>query len=103
MRPLSNLLYRNCSNMSEPRLPTPRPPDPRKSIRRRMEDQIEALYNRARIGNDLEAASDLLALLEKWFARRPVQVGRERRTNAAALLRARRDLEQLTRARQSKP
>jgi hypothetical protein len=94
MRPPNFLLYNACANLSTRRLPGPTPSDARKSARRRMEDQIESLYNKACKANDLEAASDLLALLEKWFARRSARAGRERRVDRAALQRVRRRLEQ---------
>jgi hypothetical protein len=76
--------------------------DARRSVRRRLEDQIESLYNRSRKINDLEAASDLLALLERWFARRMAKAGQERRINGFALQRARRELNK-TCARRSRP
>jgi hypothetical protein len=43
-----------------------------------------------RISNNPEAATELLALLEKWHERRQTTYGRERRINDDALLRARR-------------
>jgi hypothetical protein len=94
MRPAAFRLYKKCWSLSTPRRPDAPPADARQTLRRRMEDRIESLYNRACMANDLEAASDLLALLEKWFARRSANPGRERRVNAAALQRARRRLEQ---------
>jgi len=102
MRPLTNLIYRGCSNMSEPRLPAPRQPQKRRTLRRRLEDHIETLYNRARRIDDFDAASDLLGVLEAWFARRPTKVGRERRINGASLQRARRELEKWARTRESR-
>jgi hypothetical protein len=102
MRHLGFRLFSDRVSMSEPRLPAPSPPQARQSLRRRLEDQVETLYTKACINNDLEAASDLLALLENWFARRSAKFGRERRRGAVALQRARRELEQLTSARQSK-
>jgi hypothetical protein len=99
MRPLAFRLYNSCRGLSSPRVQDTPPVDARRSLRRRMEDRIESLYNRACKTNDLEAASDLLALLEKWFARRSGNRGRERRVNGAALYRARRRLEQLGHAR----
>jgi hypothetical protein len=99
MRPPTFRLYNRCGTLSTIRLPGPPPTDARKSLRRRMEDQIESLYNKACKANDLEAASDLLALLEKWFARRSARAGRERRVDRAALQRVRRRLEQVFPAR----
>jgi hypothetical protein len=42
--------------------------------------------------NNLEAAADLLKLMEKWHARRQANYGRERRINGNGLERARKDL-----------
>jgi hypothetical protein len=100
MRPWSTFRFYNCaSGMSEPRLPAPRPEDARHTSRRRMEDQIETVYNKARAANDLEAAADLLALLEKWLTRRAARLGKDRRMDRANLNRVRREMQVLTRSR----
>jgi hypothetical protein len=101
MRPFRFVLYDSCFNMSEPRFGAPVPAQARRMPRRRLDDQIETLYHRACIVQDLEAASDLLTLLEKWFQRRSARSGTDRR-NDAGLRRARRELDRLTQARQSR-
>jgi hypothetical protein len=65
------------------------------SLKRRLDDDIEEVFNRACATNDLEAAGDLLALLEKWYARRSASYGRERRISGANLARTRRELDRL--------
>jgi hypothetical protein len=66
------------------------------SLKRRLDDDLEEVFNRACATNDLEAAADLLVLLEKWHARRSAAYGRERRINGASLERVRKELERLT-------
>jgi len=102
MRPLNFILYNGCSNMSLPTIPAARRLDARRSARRRIEDQIESLCSRACNVNDLEVASDLLALLDRWSRRRMTKVGHDQRIDGPALKRARNRLEALTRARKLK-
>ncbi len=59
---------------------------------RRLDDSIKQIFNRACATNNLEAAADLLTLLEKWHARRQANYGRERRINGDDLERARKEL-----------
>jgi hypothetical protein len=79
---------------SAPRIPAARL-ERVQSFRRRLDDCVEELFDRACSTNNLLAATDLLALLEKWHARRSDSYGRERRTSDAALQRARGRLERL--------
>lgn len=65
------------------------------SLKRRLDDDVEEVFNRACATNDLESAADLLMLLEKWHARRSASYGRERRISGANLVRARKELERL--------
>jgi hypothetical protein len=60
-----------------------------------LDDDLEAVFNRACISNDVEAAMDLLSLMENWHERRETSYGGERRINDDALQRARRALERL--------
>ena len=66
------------------------------SLKRRLDDDVEEVFNRACATNDLEAATDLLALLEKWHLRRQANYGRERRIAGVGLQRARKELERMT-------
>ena len=70
------------------------------SPRRRLNDGVEAIFTRALALRDVEAAADLLAVLEKWHAQRPAHRGGERRWEAKGLWSARRDLERLRSLRQ---
>jgi hypothetical protein len=66
------------------------------ALKRRLDDDVEDVFNRACATNDLESANDLLALLEKWHARRSASYGRERRITDANLQRARKELERMS-------
>jgi hypothetical protein len=79
----------------EQRIPDNRLARVTQSFQRRLDDDIEAVFNRACISNDVDAAADLLALMEKWHERRKTSYGGERRINDDALRRARRALERL--------
>jgi hypothetical protein len=65
------------------------------SLKRRLDDDVEEVFNRACATNDLESAADLLALLEKWHLRRQANYGRERRITGVGLERARKELQRL--------
>ena len=88
-------LVNRSSSLHEVRIPGARLARVNQSLKRRLDDDLEEVFNRACATNDLEAATDLLALLDKWHARRSASYGRERRINSAALERARKDLERL--------
>jgi hypothetical protein len=85
------------SAVSEVRIPGSRLARVNQFRRRRLDDDVEDLFNRACVSNDLASAADLLALLEKWHARRSAGYGSERRISGAALFRARRELDRLSR------
>jgi hypothetical protein len=66
------------------------------TYRRRLDDDLEALFTRACIANDVEAAGELLELMEKWHARRLLRHGEERRRiDDTAIQAARYELAQL--------
>jgi hypothetical protein len=88
-------LVNRSSSLHEVRIPGDRLARVNQSLKRRLDDDLEAVFNRACATNDLEAAADLLAVMEKWHARRSASYGRERRINSAAIDRARKDLERL--------
>ena len=83
------------TNLHEVRIPVGRLDRINQSLKRRLDDDIEGVFNRACASNDLEAATDLLRLLEKQHARRAPGLARERRVSSANLQQARRDLERL--------
>ncbi len=86
------------SNFRAPAIPVNRLDRVNSSLKRRLDDDIEEVFSRALAGNDLESASDLLALMEKWHVRRQIRYGRERRISGAGVQRARRELDKLTAA-----
>jgi hypothetical protein len=63
------------------------------SPRRRLDDQVEEVFIRACASRDVDAARDLLNLLEKWHTRRLSRYGRERRINGASLERLRKEFD----------
>jgi hypothetical protein len=88
-------LVNRSSSLHEVRIPGDRLARVNQSLKRRLDDDLEAVFNRACAANDLESAADLLTVLEKWHARRSASYGRERRINSAAIERARKDLDRL--------
>jgi hypothetical protein len=86
----------NKAHPHEVRIPGARLARMNQSLKRRLDDDVEEVFSRACATNDLEAAADLLMLLEKWHARRSANYGRERRISGANLLRARKELERLS-------
>jgi hypothetical protein len=89
-------LVNRSSALHEVRIPGARLERVNQALKRRLDDDVEEVFQRACASNDLEAAHDLLAVLEKWHARRSASYGRERRIGGAALQRARKELERLT-------
>jgi hypothetical protein len=78
------------------------PSDNSRSLhRRRLDDSLVDTFQRAVASNKLDAAADLLAILEKWHDRRKFKYGRERRIGDADLIAMRADLGRLTALRTS--
>ena len=88
-------LVNRASSLHEMRIPSARLARVNQSLKRRLDDDVEEVFNRACATNDLEAAGDLLALLEKWHVRRSASYGRERRISGANLARTRKELDRL--------
>jgi hypothetical protein len=83
------------TRMLEVQIPGARLARVNQSLKRRLDDDVEEVFNRACATNDLESAADLLTLLEKWHARRQANYGRERRITGVGLQRARKELDRL--------
>jgi hypothetical protein len=94
MRSFGFLVNRNTS-LHEVRIPGSRMARVNQSLKRRLDDDVEEVFHRACATNDLESAKDLLAVLEKWHARRQALYGRERRISGASVQRARKEVERL--------
>ena len=88
-------LVNRTSSLHEVRIPGSRLARVNQSLKRRLDDDVEEVFHRACATNDFDAATDLLALLEKWHLRRSASYGRERRISGASLQRARKELERL--------
>jgi hypothetical protein len=88
-------LVNKSTSLHEVRIPGSRLARVNQSLKRRLDDDVEEVFARACATNDLEAAADLLTVLEKWHARRSASYGRERRISGASLERARKELERL--------
>ena len=71
--------------ISEQRIPDNKLARVTQSFQRRLDDDIEAVLNCACISNNLEAATELLALFEKWQERRQMAHSPERRINDDAI------------------
>ena len=67
--------------------------------RRRLDDALEAVFNRACATNNLDAAADVLTVLEKWHGRRVAGYGRERRISDMKVKTMRSELVRLTASR----
>jgi hypothetical protein len=89
------ILVNKSSALHEVQIPGSRLARVSQSLRRRLDDDVEDVFLRACATSDLEAAADLLTVLEKWHARRSSSYGRERRISGAALQRARKELDRL--------
>jgi hypothetical protein len=89
-------LVNKSTSLHEISIPGARLARVNQSLKRRLDDDVEEVFHRACATNDLEAAADLLALLEKWHMRRSASYGRERRISGASVQRARKELERLT-------
>ena len=71
------------------------------SQRRRLDDAMVAVFERALTGNNLDGAADVLEVLEQWHERRSAKYGRERRIDDTHLSAMRTELERLTALRRS--
>ena len=88
-------LLNKSADLHAVRIPGGRMARLNQSLKRRLDDDLEDVFHRACATDDLESASDLLTVLEKWHERRSAHYGRERRISGAALERARRELDRL--------
>ncbi len=67
--------------------------------KRRLDDALEEVFRRACDAGNLEAAEDLLSVLEKWNARRVTIHGVDRRINDTGVRAMRTELERLMASR----
>ena len=95
-------LSNKSTALHDVRIPGERLARVNQSLKRRLDDDLEEVFNRALATNDLEAAADLMAVMEKWHARRSASYGRERRINSASLDRARKELDRMIQLQKNK-
>jgi hypothetical protein len=80
--------------------PPQAPPDTRlafsrPSQKRRLDDAMVAVFERALGANNLDGKADVLEVLELWHQRRAARYGRERRIDDRPLVLMRAELERL--------
>jgi hypothetical protein len=78
--------------LSEPAVPRQRLERINQILRRRLDDSVADVFDRACLHGDLDTASELLEVLRNMHARRQVRAGPERRTSDEAIRRASADL-----------
>ena len=86
--------------LSEPAVPRDRLERINQILRRRLDDSVEDVFDRACLHGDLDPAAELLDVLKAMHARRQVRAGPERRTSDQAIRRA---SEELARRKLAKP
>lgn len=96
-------LVNRTVGMHETRIPGARLARLNQSLKRRLDDDVEEVFNRACATGDLESARDLFGLLERWHGRRAARYGRERRIDSAPLERARKELDRLATLKIGRP
>ncbi len=80
--------------LSAPRMPAERLDRVHQTLRRRLDDAVEDVFQRACLNGDLDTARALLQVLEGMHERRQAKYGSNRRLNDDVLRRARTELEQ---------
>jgi hypothetical protein len=80
MRPFG-ILVDQAMKLREPSIPSDRQARVNPPPLRLLDDAVTEAFNQACIAGDLEAAADLLALVEKWHSRRSYSGEQARRTD----------------------
>jgi hypothetical protein len=92
-------LISRAAHLQSPPIPADRFSQVRRSLRRRIDDAVEDVFQRACLTGDLDTAEELLAVLESMRARRISMYGRNRRINDDDIVRLRTELQQRQHAR----
>jgi hypothetical protein len=92
MRPFGSLIEK-AAKFREPPIPGARLDRVRPATVHRLDEGITELFDYACITSDLEAAADLVALMEKWHARRAYEDEEQRRPGGIQLKRMLGELE----------
>ena len=81
MKP-TKFLIRTGANLHAPPNPAGRLVHSNRPPQRRLEDHLASVFYRACASNDTEGAADVLAVLEKWHAKRLAKNERARRNDS---------------------
>ena len=100
MRPFATLVGR-AARLHAAAIPGARPVDYSRRPRRRLDDSLVDIFQRATASNNLDAAADILTVLERWHDRRKSKYGRERRIGDVELKAMRGGLDRLIALRTS--
>lgn len=92
MRPFGSLIDRTIQ-LSQPPIPDPRLERVNPPVMIALDEGITELFDRACVSGELDAAADLLALLERWQARRAYANDQQRRLAGVHLRRMHGELE----------
>ena len=92
MRPFGTLIDM-AAKFREPTVPGARLERVNPPVTHHLDEGLADLFNHACISNDLEAAADLVAVLEKWHARRSYGDEQQRRVGGVHLKRMHGELE----------
>jgi hypothetical protein len=92
MRPFGTLIEMTAK-FREPSIPGARLERVRPPVVNRLDEGVTELFDHACLTNDLEAAVDLVALAEKWHARRPYMDEQQARIGGVFLKRMQGELE----------
>jgi hypothetical protein len=84
------------TNLRAPPIPDARFAPSRSTYHRRLDDAMVAVFEQACTGNNLDAAAEVLTVLERWHERRSARYGSERRIDDRHLVAMRAALERLT-------
>jgi hypothetical protein len=90
-----------ATNLRAPPRPDFRLALSRPSYRRRLDDAMVAIFEQACAGNNLDAAAEVLTVLETWHERRSASYGSERRIDDRHLVAMRSELKRLVALRTS--
>ena len=92
MRPFGSLIDK-AIQLSKPPIPAPRLARVNPPVMSRLDEGLTELFDHACITGELEVAADLLALLERWRARRTYADEQRRQMAGVHLKRMRGELE----------
>jgi hypothetical protein len=85
-----------ATSLRAPPIPDARFALSRPSHRRRLDDAMVAIFERACQANNLDAAAEVLTVLETWHERRSIRYGSERRIDDRHLVAMQTELKRLT-------